>query len=131
MELRTGSNLIDQFQGHYVPRVFNMTLPWLVGGPDIRGRERFRRCADNAPAVTLDMFTQMLPRRVEAQIRWDWDLVPAVWSLAFSTKVNTGATLSIKRILRPGAMEEGDHTDEKSIGEAAAQIYRVLWAGDI
>ena len=32
LELQTGSKLIDQFQGSYIPRVFNLTLPWCVGG---------------------------------------------------------------------------------------------------
>ena len=71
LELKTGSKLVDQFQGSYIPRVFNMTLPWFVGGPDLKGRERFRRVSDDAPEVSLNAFTRMLPRRVEAQIRWD------------------------------------------------------------
>ena len=41
LDLRTGSTLLDQFQGSYIPRVFHMTLPWCVGGPDLRGRTRF------------------------------------------------------------------------------------------
>ena len=28
LELCTGSKLVDQFQGSYIPRVFNLTLPW-------------------------------------------------------------------------------------------------------
>ena len=102
LDLRTGSALLDQFQGSYIPRVFHMTLPWCVGGPDLRGRTRYRRSSEDAPALTLDEFTAMIPRRVEAQMRWDWDLVPAVWSLRFATKVNLGASLSIKRTLAGG-----------------------------
>ena len=86
LELRTGSKVVDHFEGSYVPRVLNLTFPWLVGGPDLEGVERFR-LSEEAPVLTLDDFTRMLPRRAEAQIRWDWDLVPAVWSLAFATKV--------------------------------------------
>ena len=71
LELRTGSKLADQFQGSYIPRVFNLPLPRMVGGPDLRGRERFRRHSADAPALSLEAFTRMLPRRVEAQIRWD------------------------------------------------------------
>ena len=36
LELKTGSKLVDQFQGPFIPRVFNMTLPWCVGGPDLK-----------------------------------------------------------------------------------------------
>ena len=28
MTFRTGSTLLDQFQTSYIPRVFNLTLPW-------------------------------------------------------------------------------------------------------
>ena len=108
LSLCTGSKLLDQFQGSYIPRVFHMTLPWCVGGPDLKGRGRFRRLSGDAPALTLDDFTAMLPRRVEAQMRWDWDLVPAVWSLRFATKVNLGASLSIKRTLRADDAEGSD-----------------------
>ena len=33
LQLRTGSNLLDQFQSSYIPRVFNLSLPWCVGMP--------------------------------------------------------------------------------------------------
>ena len=127
LDLRTGSKLLDQFQGSYIPRVFHLTLPWLVGGPDLRGRERFRRTSGDAPALTLDAFTAMVPRRVEAQMRWDWDLVPSVWGLRFATKVNLGASLSIKRRLRAGEIE---NTDEKKIGCIAAKVYKLLIEGE-
>ena len=127
LELRTWSILVDQLQGSYIPRVFNLTLPWFVGGPDLRGRERFRRRSEDAPALSLDAFTRMLPRRVEAQIRWDWDLVPSVWSLNFATQVNTGASLSIQRTLRAGG---GEATQEREIAEAAANVYRLLWEAE-
>ena len=99
----------------------------MVGGPDLRGRERFRRHSEDAPALSLEAFTRMLPRRVEAQIRWDWDLVPSVWSLNFATQVNTGASLSIQRTLRAGA---GEETQEREIAQAAASVYRLLWEGE-
>ena len=125
MSVRTGSNLLDQFQGEYIPRVFNLTLPWHVGGPDLVGRPRFRRSSKDAPALTLDAFTQMLPSRVESQIRWDWDLVPATWSLWFATKVNLGVSLSINRVLKAGEAEE---RNENAIGAATAKLYDLLSA---
>ena len=99
----------------------------MVGCPDLRGRERFRRHSEDAPALSLEAFTRMLPRRVEAQIRWDWDLVPSVWSLNFATQVNTGASLSIQRTLRAGG---GEETQEREIAETAANVYRLLWEGE-
>ena len=68
----------------------------------------------------------MIPRRVEAQLRWDQHLCPALWSLWFATKVNTGVSLSIKRCLSRG---EEDEQNERSVGEAAKAICKVLWDG--
>ena len=100
MALRTGSTLIDQFNTSYIPRVFSLTLPWCVGGPDFPNQPRYRRVFEDAPAVSLDTFTAMIPARCEYQMRADWDIVPGIWSLAFATKVNLGAAMSLQRALR-------------------------------
>ena len=127
LAIRTGSALIDQFQGSYIPRVFSLTLPWCVGGPDLRGRARYRRDAADAPMVCMDAFTAMVPRRVEMNIRCDWDLLPGVWSLNFASKVNLGVSLSIRRGLR---RDEEEPRDEKKIGAMAAKVYDLLWNGE-
>ena len=75
----------------------------------------WRRCFDDAPEVSLDMYTEMMSDRVEANIRWDWDLNPALWSLSFASKVNLGVSMSIKRCLRRS--DESEHANEKKIGE--------------
>ena len=56
LAVQTGSVLEKQFETSYLPRVFNVTLPWCVGGPDFPRKPRFRRrFEDDSPAVTLDM----------------------------------------------------------------------------
>ena len=95
VEVRTGSALIDQFNTACVPCVFNATLPWCGGGPDFPRQKRYRRQYDDAPVLSLDVFTAMMAQRVEAQIRWDWDLNPSLWSLAFASKVNLGVSMSM------------------------------------
>jgi len=127
LELRTGSNLIDQFQGSYIPRVNNLTLPRYVGGPDLYGRPRWRRQFKDAPPVQLNKYTSMMAQRVEAQIRWDWDLIPGIWSLCFATQVNLGISLAIRRALRQGGEADESH---QYIGQAAAKIYALLWQGE-
>ena len=106
LELRTGSALVDQFQMSYIPRVSHMTLPWQVGGPDLKGVARFRRKYNDAPPVSLDTFTKMMARRVEAQMRWDWGMNPALWSLVFASKVNLGVSMSSDCALRRGDASE-------------------------
>ena len=115
LQLKTGSNLIDQFHASYIPRVFNMSLPWCVGGPDFPRQKRWRRCFEDSPEVSLDMYTEMMSNRVEANIRWDWDLNPALWSLSFASKVNLGVSMSIKRCLRRS--DEAEQAGDTKIGE--------------
>ena len=103
LELRTGSALIDQFKTSYIPRVFNITLPWCVGGPDFPRQPRYRRTEEDAPAVGLDIWAAMTACRCEAQFRSDWDFNPGIMSLAFASKVNLSVSMSINRALRRGA----------------------------
>ena len=127
MELRTGSNLIDQFETSYIPRVFNITLPWCVGGPDFANKTRHRRYFDDSPGVSLHMYDAMMASRVEAQIRQDWDFGPGIHSLSFATKVSQGISMSINRVLR----RSGDSMPSGSeIGRSVSRIYELLWEGE-
>jgi len=127
MEIKTGSNLIDQFETSYIPRVFNITLPWCVGGPDFAGQPRYRRKFDGgSPAVSLHTYDAMMACRVEAQIRQDWDFGPGIHSLSFATKVNQGISMSIKRMLRRRGEESASGPE---IGKSASRIYELLWEG--
>ena len=126
LHVQVGSKLIDQFQGGYIPRVFKLTFPWRVGGPDLYNRSRLRRSPD-APAVSLDMYTAMLARRVEGQLRMDQHLLPAVWSLCFATKVNTFSNIAMQKNMAPGRYEDGDETN---IGKHTQAIYHMLHKGN-
>ena len=101
MTFGTGSTLLDQFRTSYIPRVFNLTLPRQVGGPDFpRQGRRWRRQFDDAPMLDLTTYTAMMARRVEAQIRWDWDLNPGLQSLSFASKVNQSAGIAIRKAIQ-------------------------------
>ena len=104
-----------------------MTSPHCVGGPDFPQQPEDRRRFDDAPAVSLHTFTEMMAARCEYQFRADWDLNPGLLSLSFATKVNQGMSMSIQRALRRGA-----HSIEEDLkaGEAAARIYTLLWKGE-
>ena len=127
LELKTGSELIGQFVTSYIPRVFNITLPWMVGGPDFPRQARFRRTCEDAPALSLDAFTSMMAARVEGQFRWDWDMNPGLNSLMFASKANTCMSMSLKRALRRGG-PAGE--DDAKVGAAAARIFHLLWHGE-
>ena len=127
LTVTTGSKLIDQFCSSYIPRVFSLSLPFCVGGPDFRGQARHRRTAAEAPVLDLDAFTAMMARRVEAQIKWDWDLLPGLWSVSFASKVNMSVSLGMRRSLRRcGA----DGMSNQKIGAATARIYKLLHEGE-
>ena len=106
LKLRTGSTLIDQFCTSYIPRVYSLTLPWCVGGPDFPNQPRYRRPLGESSALSLDAYTSMVPARCEYQMRADWGVVPGIWSLYFATKVNLGVSMSMQRVLRRGGEVE-------------------------
>jgi len=97
LALRTGSVLEKQFEPSYLPRVFNITLPWCVGGPDFP-KQPSRRKAAGGPAISLDTWAALMASRCETQMRFDWDFNPGVSSLVFASKVNLSMCF-IDRIL--------------------------------
>ena len=79
LALRTGSNLIDQFVTPYIPRVFNLTFRWCVGGPDFPNQPRWRRTFADSPSLPLDTFTSMIAKRCEYQNEGGFRFEP--WTL--------------------------------------------------
>ena len=84
MTIARSSSLIKQFLSTYVPRVFHLALPYLVGGPDFPRQPRPRRCVDrDSPDLTLGAWNAMIASNCLSQLRWDWELVPEAWSPPF------------------------------------------------
>ena len=131
VNIQTGSDLLAQFNTEYIPKVFNLTLPRQVGGPDFpgSGQQRWRRRFDDAPQLTLSCYTSMLAKRVEAQVRWDWDLVPGLHTLSFASKVNQSVGIGLARGLKrlEDANEEASDTH---IGLAMKRLYELLYTGE-
>ena len=71
----------------------------------------------------------MCARRVEAQMRWDWDLNPGLWSLVFATKTNHALSLAYTKSLKRLDYVPGD-AEDLSIGECVKRIYHLLWHGE-
>ena len=128
MNIATNSSLIKQFLPTYLPRVFHLAMPYLVGGPDFPRQPRPRRCLDqDAPILNLATWVQMAASNCLAQIRWDWDLVPGAWSLHFASEVNTGLSLSLKRAMKRGG---ADDVTDANLQQHTINIYNKLWAGE-
>ena len=71
----------------------------------------------------------MCARRVEAQFRWDSDLNPGLWSLAFASKVNLGLSMAYTKSLQRQQYVAQDH-GEVGVGEAYQRILHLLWHGE-
>ena len=118
--MNTGSNLLEQFKTEYIPRVFHLTFPFCVGGPDFKYAGRDRRLSGDWQSGFFDLnrFTQMCARRVEAQFRWDADLNPGIWSLAFASKVNLALSMGYsktqKRLQYMAEDDQGSGFGEKA-----------------
>ena len=83
----------------------------MVSGLDYDPQRRWRRVAPDTAIVTTTAFTQGLARRVEAQIRNDWSLVPAARSVWFKWTAEHTHTLYVDlfwRQARPVARDFGD-----------------------
>ena len=97
MKLATSSSLISQFVPSYLPRVFHLAFPYLVGGPDIPRQYRPRRGNDKENTwIGLPKWVKMIASNSLTQLRWDWDLLPGAWSLNFPSEVNTIIVFFIK-----------------------------------
>ena len=128
MTIATSSSLIKQFLTTYLPRVFHLALPYLVGGPDFPRQPRPRRCVDrDSPDLTLGAWNAMIASNCLSQLRWDWDLVPGAWSLHFASEVNTGLSLSLKRAMKRGG---ADHVTDSDLHRHTTKIYQKLWDGE-
>ena len=131
MDLQTGSDLLAQFNTEYIPRVFNLTLPKQVGGPDFpgSGKQRWRRRFEDAPILSLSRYTSMMAKRVESQVRWDWDLVPGLHSLSFASKVNLSVGIALAKSLKQ-LKEAQEEASDTHIGLAMKRLYELLHTGE-
>ncbi len=69
-----------------------------------------------------------MAKRVETQVRWDWDLAPGLQSLCFASKVNLSVGISLRKGLQ--RLEAGaTETPDTSIGQAMKRIYELLHSG--
>lgn len=72
MNIATRSSVIKQFLPTYLPRVFHLAIPYLVGGPDFPRQPRPRRCVDrDSPDLNLGAWVEMAASNCLAQFRLD------------------------------------------------------------
>ena len=67
----------------------------------------------------------MMGRRVEAQIRWDWDLNPGLFSLHFASQVNTSQEIAYRKAVQ--RLEDGHRNPEDNAAGTAMKKLYGLW----
>ena len=93
--MATGNNLVDQFQPWYFGIAFAFLFKYCTGMPDMyefAERQRYRRTG-NAPRIELARWTQVMARRIEAQLQRDWHFGFASWNLLFRSAINLSRTV--------------------------------------
>ena len=102
LEVRTGNQLIDQFQPLYFATAFCFCFKHATACPDVQlrskerngaaarqDREKNRRARNpKAPAVEVHAWASAMQRRAETQFRRDWTFGFTPWNYLFRTMVN-------------------------------------------
>ena len=128
VKIETGSDMIDQWKSEYLCAAMPFTLALPVGGHDIGGKARWRRPKDAAEVKLLDQ-VRGLPRRVEAQFRRHWALVPALWNLYFHECIHFSKSLSVRQKQNSSDPTSFDDDDDDK-ARLAGKLYRRLEKGD-
>ena len=90
---------------------------------------RWRRRFDDSPHLSLTNYTAMMARRVEAQVRWDWDLNPGLHSLSFASKVNKSVGIGLRKGLSR-LTEAHEEPSDTNVGLAMKRLYEMLQDGE-
>ena len=103
LEIRTGNQMLDQFQPGYFSIAFPFCFPHATACPDVFNvvkqpeeqaisegtRPRRQAGNSNAPNVTFNKhWAPAMSRRVESQLRRDWNFGFTMWNFYFRTCVN-------------------------------------------
>ena len=78
--LRTGSTALQQFQWDYLPRAFPFVYPFHIGAPDFARSPSRRVALHDLTPMGLALFARCMARRVEYQIRADFQYLGGIWN---------------------------------------------------
>ena len=95
LKIKTGQQVIDQFEPWYFGVAFAFVFKYCIGMPDLPAwskKPRWRR-PSSAPHIGLASWTRAMARRIEAQINRDWTFGFASWNLLFRSAVNLARTI--------------------------------------
>ena len=90
--------------------------------PEWCSQPRYRRIL-NAPRVELPLWARDMRRRVESQLRRDWNFGYASWNLLFRATINMSRTLYS---YEGRSNDEGSSMTAKELEEGAIQLCAAL-----
>ena len=122
---KTDVDLVDQWRTDFLALAFPFALPRVVGGADYPTKKRFRRHPEAAHLRPWES-TLMHARRVEANIKADWNLVPAQRNLTTKFDALCGEGVACKHAV--------DHAKAGNVlaaelVDAATKLYAKLAKG--
>ena len=121
----TGSAMLDQFVPWYFGVAFAFLFKYCTGMPDTpewSSQPRHRRSHD-APRIDLPLWVRVMSRRVESQLRRDWNFGYASWNLLFRATINMSRTLYS---YEGRSNDEGGSMTAKEMEEGAVQLCSAL-----
>ena len=125
LAVRTDVDLVDQWRSEYIPLAFPFSIPCVEGGADYPFKKRFRRHPD-AAVLTPWECTRMHARRVESNIKSDWNLVPAQRNLTTKWDALCGDDVACKH---PVDREKAGNVLSAELVESATKLYEKLAKG--
>ena len=122
---RTDVSLVDQWKSEYTGLAFPFSVPRVVGGADYPLKPRFRRHR-NAACLTPWEHTQMHARRVESNIKTDWNLVPSQRNLTTKWEALCGDDVACKHAVD---REKAGNVLSAELIDSATKLYEKLAKG--
>lgn len=139
-EMRTGNQLVDQFNSGYMALAFPFLFPHGTARPDVVNHCRQQQVHEGNPAIVwadrqrgpikvpIMEWAACMQRRVEAQFRRDWTFLFIVWNYLFRTLVNLQKNtymFAVPNEAGPGLRM----LTSAEIGKAAMELYEALQKG--
>ena len=140
VEMRTGNQLVDQFNSGYMALAFPFLFPHGTARPDVVNHCRQQQVHEGNPAIVwadrqrgpikvpIMEWAACMQRRVEAQFRRDWTFLFTVWNYLFRTLVNLQKNtymFAVPNEAGPGLRM----LTSAEIGKAAMELYEALQKG--
>ncbi|CAJ1456522.1 unnamed protein product, partial [Effrenium voratum] len=129
LEVRTGNQLVDQFQPLYFAVAFCFCFKFGTARPDVKnevkGEARDSRRAPGAPQVDIHAWAAAMQRRVESQFRRDWNF-GSIWNYIFRTAVNLQKNVYMYSIPDESNPERRRPMTGKEVLKGASDLLRAL-----